>query len=348
MKILHLLSSQMFSGAENVVCQIIDIFEKQHIEMCYCSPSGPIGDTLKSKGITYLPLSSFSIKEVRSAIRNFAPDLIHAHDMRASYLAAMASGKIPIISHIHNNSFDSRKLSIKTIAYYLIAAKKAKHIIWVSRSAFSDFVFKSLIKSKSTILYNVINLSALQERASKGEDKYHFDVVFLGRLTTPKNPIRLLNILRLVVDKLPSINIGIIGCGDMESEVMQRAKDMGLSQNITFTGFISNPMRMLQNAKVMVMSSLWEGTPMCVLESLGLGTPVVSTPVDGLKDIVISGRNGYLSDSDGELASMIIKISEDDILREYLSNNALNDARRINDINTYRATLLDIYNKSIE
>jgi len=346
MKILHILSSSKFSGAENVACQIIQMYEGSEYQMCYCSPDGAIKDKLNRINIEFLPINGISVSEVRRAIKEYSPDIVHAHDMRASYITARACGRTPLISHVHNNNFNSRGISAKSIAY-LLAALKAKHILWVSKSSFDGYCFNRFLKGKSTILYNVIDLKDLEHKSQIGEDKYGVDILYLGRLTYQKNPLRLINILKLALEKNNKLKIGIVGDGDMKDVTLQKVYELELDRNIHFVGYCNNPMRMLKDAKVMLMSSFWEGTPMCALESLGLGTPVISTPVDGLKDIVKSGKNGYLSDSDEDLASMIVKICEDAAFREMLSNNAINDARKINDINTYRKTLLDIYTKAL-
>ena len=60
MKVLHLLQSNRFSGAENVVCQIIDMFRTdKDIEMVYCSPDGPIKETLTERKIRFVPLKNY-------------------------------------------------------------------------------------------------------------------------------------------------------------------------------------------------------------------------------------------------------------------------------------------------
>ena len=59
LKVLHLLSSDRFSGAENVVCQIITAFDgDSEVEHLYVSPEGPIRETLKEKNIRYVPVKS--------------------------------------------------------------------------------------------------------------------------------------------------------------------------------------------------------------------------------------------------------------------------------------------------
>ena len=60
MKVLHLLSSNKYSGAENVVCQIIKMFGND-AEMVYCSPDGDIRKTLNDKNIKFIPLKELVV-----------------------------------------------------------------------------------------------------------------------------------------------------------------------------------------------------------------------------------------------------------------------------------------------
>ena len=66
MRVLHLLRSDSFSGAENVVCQIIGMIKDEpDFEMVYCSPDGQIRDALAERKIEFEPIKKFSVKEVR-------------------------------------------------------------------------------------------------------------------------------------------------------------------------------------------------------------------------------------------------------------------------------------------
>ena len=308
MKVLHLLQSGHFSGAENVVCQIIGMMKDEpDMEMVYCSSDGQIREALDERDIRFAPLSNFSINEIKQVIEKEKPDIIHAHDMRASLYAAIACGNIPLVSHIHNNAFDSRGISVKSIAY-IFAAWKAKRIFWVSQSSFDGYAFHKLFKKKSSVLYNIIDIDALYEKMHLDEKEYDYDVIYLGRLTFQKNPQRLMNVFCLVKERKPDIKICVIGTGDMEDETIGLAQEYDLLDNVQFLGFQSNPLKMLCDSKVMVMTSRWEGTPMCALEAMALGVPIVSTPVDGLKDLIKNGENGYLSDDDEVLADKIYEI----------------------------------------
>ena len=348
MKILHVLNSNQFSGAENVVCQIAGMFsDVPEVQMVYCSPDGQIRQALAERMISFAPVSNMTVSELKRVIQEQNPGIIHAHDMRASFIAALACGKLPLISHIHNNAFDSRSISLKSIAY-LYAAKKAKHIFWVSQSSFEGYGFHRFFEKKSTVLYNIVDMDELYARMELDTQTYDYDVTYLGRLTYPKNPQRLMKIFRLLKEKMSDIKIAVIGTGDLEAETKALAAEYKLTGNVEFLGFRSNPLKILHDSKVMIMTSRWEGTPMCALEAMSLSVPIVSTAVDGLRDLVVNGENGFLSDQDEEIADQITDILCDDSLHKRYAEKALEKAKLFNDKELYKSKIYDVWCKSIE
>ena len=346
MKILHLLNSSHFSGAENVVCQIINMFkDDDNIEMVYCSRDGQIREALCERNIDFVPITDLTVKEVKRVIREVKPDVVHAHDMRASFIASIACGKTKLISHIHNSDFRSRKISIKSVLY-LLAAPKISNVIWVSNSCFENYCFSDLFSKKSTILYNVINKQDIENRANQDINCYGYDVVFVGRLANPKNPVRLLKIIEIAKRKYPNIKVGIAGTGDLEEIAHVTAHELGLEDNVDFLGFFSNPMKLLQSSKLMVMTSDREGLPMVALEAMALGVPIVSTPTDGLCDIVDHDITGYLENDNELFAKRIVEIISNPELRMRLSRNTLKKFDSINDVDTYKGILNGFYREN--
>lgn len=346
-KVLHILCSNQYSGAENVICQIIGLFNNDtDFEFVYASPDGPIRETLYEQNIKFASMSKATIGEFKRVIDIENPDIIHSHDMRASFLAALVCGKIPLISHIHNNNFDSQKISAKAILYKY-AANKAKHIFWVSKSSFTGYRFHKNLEEKSTILCNVINPGELIRKAEKAEKKISYDVVYIGRLTYQKNPQRLINVLSIVAENYPQVKCAIIGDGDLSGEVNKIISEKHLEKNIYTLGFLKNPYGILMNSKVLVMTSRWEGTPMCAIEAMILGIPIVSTPTDGLVDLVENGITGILSNDDNKLAESIIEIMSDDTMREKMGYAAQKTGNNLMDLVKYKNQIEQQYRKSL-
>ena len=346
MKVLHVLNSKEFTGAEQVVAMIVRMFAGE-AEMPYCSPySDNVRDMLKKEGMVFCPVESLTPGALKAVIRQEKPDVIHAHDMRASLMAALTCGKIPVINHIHNNAFDARGLSVKSLAY-ILAAIRAKHILWVSRSSYEGYLFHKLFAKKSSVLYNIIDVAKVLEKCARDENTYDYDAIYIGRLTYQKDPQRLMRLCRRLADRKPDIRIAIVGSGELEGETKALCKELALENNVFFLGFQSNPMKILHDAKALLLTSRWEGTPMCALEALALGVPVVSTPTDGMVDLIGEGEDGYLSDDDAVMAEKVLAIVNDEALHERLSCNAAEKSLKINDVATYKEAIAVHYRKHV-
>ena len=346
-KIMHLLTGTSFSGAENVACQIMACFKNDaEYEMFYCSPDGKIREALKERNVRFAPMKEWSLSEVKRIIREEKPDIIHAHDMKASFFAALLCGRIPLISHVHNNNFDSRGISAKAL-FYRYAAQKAKHIFWVSKSAYEGYAFHEQFEGKSSILYNVIDAEEVYKKAAQDEKEYAYDIVYVGRLTPQKNPQRLVKVLAGIVEKYPEMKAAIIGTGDLEAETKQAIAEYHAEHSIDMLGYSSNPYGAMKQAKILIMTSRWEGLPMCALEAMALGVPIVSTPTDGLKEIVDDGKTGYLSDDDDVLIERCTDVLENKELYQNLHHATLEKAAQILDIKTYKEALDKVYRQTM-
>ena len=346
MKVMHVLNSRIYSGAEKVVCQIIKSFrDDAGMEMVYCSPESDIvRQMLSEQDVTYLPMETMSAKELRRVIAEQKPDLIHAHDMRASFFSALCCGKIPLVSHIHNNAYDARGLSAKTVAY-LLAGFRAKHILWVSNSSYEGYAFHKLFAKKSSVLYNIIDTEQIFEKKAKDANTYDYDMIYVGRLTFQKDPQRLMRLCARLKESKPDLKVAIVGTGELEAEVKTLCEELGIQNNVQFLGFQSNPIKMIHDSKAMILTSRWEGTPMCALEAMALGTPVVSTPSDGMTDLLDDGVNGYLTDDDAQMAERLLKIMKEPDHRAYLGENAKKKFANINDAPKYKQAISDCYKR---
>ena len=168
-------------------------------------------------------------------------------------------------------------------------------------------------------------------------------MIYIGRLTYQKNPQRLMRLCALAKESKPDIRLAVVGTGELEEETKALCAQLGLEENVAFLGFQSNPMKMLHDSKCMILPSRWEGTPMCALEAMALGVPVVSTPTDGLLDLLDEGENGFLSEEDAVLAARVVQIANDPQLRERMSRNAAEKAVKINDVQTYKDAVVERY-----
>jgi len=336
MKVLHLLASHSFSGAENVACTIIKKLDKEY-ENVYCSPIGEIKNILKEKGIDYIALNKMSYKEIKKAINIFKPDIIHAHDYRASIYASLFSKKHTIIAHIHGNRLEMHKRNLKTFIFKLLS-KRFKKIIWVSDSCLDEYYYKDKVKDKSIILYNIVDKETIINKTKEYKCKKEYDLIFLGRLIELKNPLRFIEIIK----KIKNIKVAIVGDGELRQEVENKIKEYHLTKRVDIYGFVNNPYPILNNSKILVMTSDREGTPMVALEAQALSKPIVSTPIDGMKKIIKKNKNGFLCKTNKEFIHCINKLLNEDYYKE-IQNKINNNFININNEEKYINAIKESY-----
>lgn len=342
-KILHVLQSSHFSGAENVACQIIKMFEDSaDYEMAYASRDGQIRESLKEKNIKFYPMKKLCRKELKRVIDEYKPDIIHAHDNRTSIISSLFSRKCTIISHIHGNNKIMNSFNLKSFLFN-ICSKRFKRIIWVSESSLNDYYFKNNVIDKSVVQYNVINSDEIIKKSNLYEYGKEYDLIYIGRLAYPKNPERLIEIMRLLKEKNENINMAIVGDGVDRPKIEELINKYKLNNNITLYGFQKNPYPILKNSKILIMTSIYEGTPMIALEAQALGKPIVATPVDGLKKIIINEENGYLSDDNNDIAQKIIQFLNNQDEYNKLAKDSFNIFKTKNNIKKYFEKIKIIY-----
>ena len=344
-KVLHLISTSLFSGAENVACQIINLFKSDNgYDMKYCAVIGKNKEALEIRKIPVLKLDKFNIHDIKKAIREYNPDIIHAHDPKSTIASAIASRGKKIIAHIHSNHRYMRKISIKSCIFHFYIEKRISSIIWVSDSALNEYIFNKKINKKidSVVLRNVVNPNELKDIARNDKDQYSFDLVFLGRMEDVKNPLRFIDIMSQIQKNKRDIKVAMIGDGSLMNEVKTKVNELGLEKNITIFGNLINPYKILLSSKILVITSRYEGTPMNALESIACGIPIVSTPVDGLLELL---DKRYLCSSDAEFISVIIDLltSQKNIMG--YRNRLIAVDSSINNVSKYKKILEQLYNR---
>ncbi|MEL7597896.1 MAG: glycosyltransferase, partial [Clostridiaceae bacterium] len=284
-RILHILNSSSYSGAENIVITTINNMNSNY-DCAYASLDGEIRKVLDKNNICFYPLKKMSISQIKKIVRIYNPDIIHAHDYTASIYAALACPKKSIISHLHNNSPWIKKINLKSLAY-LISSFFYRKIVTVSSSIMEEYCFGRIVSRKSIPIANPINLTYIRKQSFyEGFHEIIYDLIFLGRLSEAKNPLRFIKIIKKITDHDSGIKAVMVGNGPLNDACKEFIDKNSLNNNISMLGFLENPHIILRQSKLLVAPSKWEGYGLAVIEAMGLGKPVIATPVGGLKDII--------------------------------------------------------------
>lgn len=319
--IVHLLYSKDFSGAENVALTIITNMRtiNNNIRYIYVSQIGNMKKYCEDYEIEFYGLKDFSMRSIKKMIKDLHPDLIHAHDAKASVKSALLVYKIPIISHLHNNNPWMKKKGLYTLLY-LFTSYKYKKIILVSKSIENEFVLSKLLKNKMKLVGNPINY---KEILKYKDNKKKYDLVFVGRLVEEKNPLLFIEICKKACEKIPELKALILGNGYLYSTVEKEIQKGKLEENIDLMGFVNPPYIYICQSKIQLITSKWEGYGLVAVEAMLLGTVVVAAEVGGLVDL-IDGESGYLFTDSDRAAKIVISLLNDKALYNEKRNNLEN------------------------
>ena len=339
-KIIHLTNSNVFSGLESVVCQIINNTSDEY-EHLYVCKNGPIVEVLNKNHISYYLINKMNVREVRKVLKLFKPDIIHSHDFTPSFIAKFATTKIPRINHIHQNPSWLKKINLKSIAF-LISSLKAKKIIIVSKSIKEECIFSKLLNNKFYCIDNPISYDLIVNKVKCNDTKL-YDICCIGRVELVKNPYKFINIIIKLKNTIPNIKCVWIGDGSLMEELKEYINSHNLKNNIEFVGFMANPYEKLNQSKMFMLCSEWEGFGLVAYEALCLGIPCVVSNKGGLVNIV-NENVGALCTTLEEFVDNSKKILSysDSKLRE-LSNKCIEHAKKLDNYESYFHKLKGIY-----
>lgn len=343
-KVMHVLNTGKYSGAENVAITIINSL-KGYIDATYVSPEGPIKDFLDENDITYYPVKKITITEVKNAIKQIQPDIIHAHDFTAGIICVATGTKVPIVNHIHNNSPWIKHYNLNSFIY-AASCLRYKKILTVSNSVMDEYVFGRYCKNKTEVIGNPVDINKIRTLAGNVLEK-KYDIAFLGRLSSPKNPKRFIDIIANLKRKLPDVKVIMIGDGELKSEVVSHIENTNLQNTIKMVGFQKNPYAYLNQAKILLMPSLWEGFGLAAVEALALGIPVVCSNVGGLPDIVNKDCGSICTDTNEYVDSSFELLTDENKYFEK-SKNATNRISKIVNDEEYNKRLFNIYSSIMQ
>ena len=116
-----------------------------------------------------------------------------------------------------------------------------------------------------------------------------FRLIWVGRLTPEKGLAYLFQAMQRVLEALPQAQLSLIGDGPLRQELEDQARQLGIEENVRFLGLKPHAevAHLINQADLLVLSSLQEGLPMVVLEAMVMARPVIATQVGGIPDVVV-------------------------------------------------------------
>ncbi len=228
--------------------------------------------------------------------------LLHVHSAsrgsfwRKSIFCALAkSFGVPYIFHLHSGEFPLfvRDECGPLARWWVNRTLHSACCVIALTSSWRDALKMLAPKSKIVVLGNPVVISdTLPVRSKKS-----LNILFLGRLREKKGVFDLVKAIPHVLERVPEARFTIAGDGDLK-RVAQQAQALGVSHAVHLPGWVEGPVKdtLLAATDVLVLPSYFEGLPMCILEAMAMGVPVVSTKVGGIPEVLENGACGALID----------------------------------------------------
>ncbi len=249
-----------------------------------------------------------TIWKVYQLIRQYQPDVVHTHTAKAGFVGRIAAwlAGVPVIVHtFHGHVFHGYFSPTTTRVFILLermTARMSDTVITLTEGLRRELADEYHIarKSKITVLPLGLDLQPFADTARKnGAFRREYAIPanapligIVGRLVTVKNHALFLDAAARIRAQRPDARFVIVGDGDLRAELEAQVDALGLRDAVVFTGWVRDVAPVYADLDVNVISSVNEGTPVSVIESLAAGCPVVATAVGGLPDLLDRGRTG--------------------------------------------------------
>lgn len=266
--------------------------------------------------------SMIEIKKIASKIQ---PDIIHLHSSKAGAIGRWAfnGDKSSLFYTPHGYSFLMANHSpLKRLMYKTIETLSAKRRCTTISCSKGEHEESLRMTNQATYVDNGINRKEL-DRLLIGvqKEEHQFTVFTLGRICYQKNPI----LFNKVAKAFPSIHFVWIGDGELKNQLT--------APNIEVTGWINREAALHKsvNADVFILTSLWEGLPISLLEAMYLKKPCVVSNVIGNRDVIHNNVNGFVCNTiDDFLDAIKICYSSPKLVDEIVESAWLDIINRYN------------------
>ena len=235
--------------------------------------------------------------------------------------------------------------------FFLYMAKKASRIIMVSKTVEQELMAEAINPKKLCRISNGVDLKSYDKGENKGQTRNKLKipdrktVIYTGRLSPEKGVDFLLRCFSKVI-KSTSCQLIIVAEGPEKNHIMKRIDQLALSDVILVIPPADEIAPYLKAADLFVLPSQFEGLSNSLLEAMACGLPVISTRVGGSIDVIESGVNGLLVESNDEngLFQAISNVLEDSHLADNLGKHARETIEEKHDMDSIADQYSKVYN----
>ncbi len=330
-KVLFMIHDLGQGGAEKVLVNLVNNMDQEKFDITVISLfRGGINEQFLKSTIHYHTIFSRSFPGNSKLMKLLSPELLHRlfvkekYDIEVSYLegptARIVSGcqnkKTKLVSWVHVEQH-TRKLAAKAFRSYDESKRcyqKFDKIVCVSESVKEDFRQIYPMISEIDVLYNTNETDKILQLKDEPVENGMFvegeiRLCGVGKIMPIKGFDKLARIHKRLRDEGYCVHTYVLGEGPEKEKIEKFIIENNLASNFTFLGYRTNPYKYVAQCDVFVCTSTAEGFSTAATEALIVGTPVVTTPVAGMEEMLGSnGEYGLISEMEED--SLYLRIKE--------------------------------------
>lgn len=330
-RILHITNNLEYGGVQKIIFQLCNGTKDSFDKVIVASTGGVYVQRLKEIGIDHFQIPDVSSKNPKDVIqiiwtldrliKKYNINIIHCHHRMAVLFAKFFSGKVKIIYNNHTIYSDKPLLTHFVLNGIDIIADGVQ-----AKKNVTDYF--GIPDKKVTIINNAVDeydgeyseIPEIAERKKRGD----FIVLNSARLHPQKGMNYYIDAARILIDKGYNISFFIVGDGQLRGEIEKQIEELCLGNYVTLLGFRKDIKNTINQADVLVLTSVYEGLPLTPMEAFSVKKAVIGTNIEGTREVITDGINGLLAETKNpeSIASKIESLYMDRGLLHKLSENA--------------------------
>lgn len=366
-KVCHIISSDLWAGAENQAYSLISLLKKEeNIELyAIVFNRGILFEKLKNLHIKSICIPESQYNVVGLGLRLFkmiadiSPHIVHTHGYKEAFLAGVASKtlrrKPRLIRTWHGIGLMEASLKYHLLEY-LSAKFLTDRMIAVSAELKRKLMENGINGDKIKIIHNGINIDAIKPKGNISKVKPELGIpeekVVVGsvaRLVKIKGLSYFVQAAKLILEQKRDVIFLVAGDGPLFHDLVSESEKIGISSSMKFLGFRADIYDIISTFDIFALPSLHEGIPMALLEAMVLKKPIVATNVGGIPEIVEDRNNGLLVPPGKPelLANACLRLIKDSELRKQIGYNGFEVVRTKFSSKRMLCEVLDLYKQCI-
>lgn len=313
-KITFLISSLAGGGAEGVCVNIANILAQDdwQVNLVVLNlKNASYKERVSSKvNLVNLNVSNarYSFKPIKKYLKENKVEkvLVFNYELAVMlvFIRKLSFIKFKIIARNISNLSETRKIKDSLWRKYIVVPIIDKfyfqvdHIVNQCKAMEKDLLsIYPQLKGRTSVIYNPIN-KIVEDKAKEINfetiEKKNY-LLCVGRLEEEKAFHYGIEAFAKISGEFPELRLKILGQGSLEKQLKQFVNKLNIADKVDFEGFQKDIIPYYLGVKATLLTSLYEGFPNVLVESISLGTPVVSFDCpSGPSEIVLDGENGYL------------------------------------------------------